>query len=393
MKRMFKMVNKIQDYEWGTQDYIAELIGLEKKDDKPWAELWMSSHEKAPSYLPELDMTLDKAIQANPHYFLSKEIAEKYNMKLPYLFKVLSSSKALSIQAHPNLDQAKTGYKKENELAIALGDYKRNYKDDNHKPELICALTDFHAMCGFRPSWEIINYLSMLDLPPLFDNFSEFKRLGDSASWAKLFNEILRVSGDKKQAILERVRKNLSSLTDDYTNTWIAKLLDSYPNDIGAISPLFLNTFMLKPGQAIFLEAGLLHAYLQGSGIEIMANSDNVLRGGLTPKNIDVDELTSILKWDMKKADIQNYPSEQELINYEIPISEFSLRKLNLHGNYKLVNGKPTMLLLVSGNLVVKSASEILRVEKGESIFLTGQAKDVELSGQALVFIASTGTN
>lgn len=150
---------------------------------------------------------------------------------------------------------------------------------------------------------------------------------------------------------------------------------------------------MLKPGQAIFLEAGLLHAYLQGSGIEIMANSDNVLRGGLTPKNIDVDELTSILKWDMKKANIQNYPSEQELINYEIPIGEFSLRKLDLHGNYKLENGKPTMLLLVSGNLVAKTASEILRVEKGESIFLTGQAKDVELSGQALVFIASTGIN
>ncbi len=390
MKKMFKMVNQIQKYDWGSQAYIANLLGIEKKDDEPWAELWMSAHKKAPSFLPSLEMNLDQAIEKNPQAFLSKEIAIKFDNKLPYLFKVLSSDKPLSIQAHPNLMQARKGFSKENELGIALTDYHRNYKDDNHKPELICALTEFHAMCGFRPAKEIIYNFSQVQLTTFLDNFQEFKDKQDSISWKKVFTEILTASVEKKQQILNRVKDNISLIIDEYTRNWIDKMFAYYPEDIGAISPLFLNTFVLKPGQAVFLEAGLLHAYLRGTGIEIMANSDNVLRGGLTSKNVDVEELTSILQWGMAKPDIQEFSADDKLVNYKIPIEEFSLQKLNLKGQETLSANRPIMLLVINGQAELSCGEEALQINKGESVFITGEAQVVVIKGNAQVFIAST---
>lgn len=390
MKKMYKMENQVQKYEWGTKDFISSLLGLKKQDDSPWAELWMGAHSKAPSFLPYLNLTLDKAIKLNPQAFLSKEVADKYNNNLPYLFKVLSSRKPLSIQAHPNLEQAKAGYQKENDLGIDLSDFTRNYKDDNHKPELICALTEFHAMCGFRPAEEIVELFSDLGLTTIFENFASFQNKQDSESWSVLFKEILNASVEKKQQCLEHTIKNIHLLKDKYTKDWLAKLFDIYPNDIGAISPLFLNTFKLEPGQAVYLQAGFLHAYLQGTGIEIMANSDNVLRGGLTPKNIDVAELTSILQWKMEKAKIQTYPPKENLIEYKIASQEFSLKRLNLQGEYKLLNSRPTIILIISGQVEVKCNGETKEINQGQSIFITAQAEEIKLKGQALLFIAST---
>lgn len=390
MKKLYKMENNVQKYEWGTSDFIANLLGITKDDEIPWAELWMSAHEKAPSFLPEIQLSLNRAITNNPNEFLGKSIAEEYDNKLPYLFKILSAEKPLSIQAHPNLEQAKRGYERENKEGIDLTNFIRNYKDDNHKPELICALTEFHAMCGFRPATEIIDYFTQINLKNSLSEFSDFEKNPSPENWKQVLREILKADVEKKLHILNILTGNLHILNDQYIRGWLSKLLIQYPNDIGVLSPLFLNTFILKPGEAIFLKAGILHAYLKGTGIEIMANSDNVLRGGLTPKNIDVKELVSILNWEMEKPKIQSYDSNQEVTTYQIPIKEFSLKRVNLSGELALDNNEPTMIIVIDGNLVVCSENESMSISQGDSIFIVSDAKKVNLSGDALLFIAST---
>ena len=393
MKKLYKMQNQIQKYEWGTTDFIAKLLQVEKNHDRPWAELWMSAHDKAPSFLPEIDKNLNTAIANNSQEFLGKEVASRYNHKLPYLLKVLSAEKPLSIQAHPNLEQAKKGFDRENQKGIKLTDFVRNYRDDNHKPELICALTEFHAMCGFRPPEEIINLFTQLRIISLLDNFTQFMDNPTPENWKIVFTEILNAPVEKKQQLLEKSIKNFHLLSDEFIRSWISKLLVIHPNDIGVISPLFLNTFILHPGEAIFLQAGVLHAYLAGAGIEIMANSDNVLRGGLTSKNVDVKELNSILQWKMEMPDIQTYNLNQEVISYRVPINEFCLKRVNLTGKIKLNGGAPIMILVIEGETEVSCEGESQKLVQGESLFVTSEARELELSGKALMFLAGTKTN
>ncbi len=393
MKKLYKMENKIQKYEWGTFDYIASLLQLENNSAEPWAELWMSAHDKAPSFLPEIRSNLNTAIANNPQEFLGEKVAKNYKNKLPYLFKILSANKPLSIQAHPNLEQAKRGFKLENEQGILLTDFIRNYKDDNHKPELICALTEFHAMCGFRPASEIINFFNQLGLNKVLREFSAFEKEAKADNWEKVFIEIIAGSVEKKLQIVELVINNIHDLNDEFVKDWVLKMMIHYPNDIGIISPLFLNTFILQAGEAVFLKAGILHAYLQGTGVEIMANSDNVLRGGLTPKNIDVKELVSILEWEMKEPEIQSYNFNSQVISYQIPINEFSLKRVKLTGELKIKNEKPTMIIVVEGETQVTCGEEFKKVKKGETIFVTSEAKEFTLAGQALLFVASTNDN
>ncbi len=392
MKKIYTMQNQIQKYEWGSKDYIAKLLQVKNSSNEAWAELWMSAHEKAPSFLPEINLSLNTAIANNPLDFLGEEVAINYDNKLPYLFKILSAERPLSIQAHPNLKQAKAGFARENKSGISLSDFYRNYKDDNHKPELICALTEFHAMCGFRQATEIIDYFTQLDLNRCFSEFTKFEKDSTPQNWEKVLIEILTASVEKKLHILKTVVNNIDLLSDEFVRNWISKLLNYYPNDIGVISPLFLNTFILQPGEAIFLKAGVLHAYLYGTGVEIMANSDNVLRGGLTPKNMDVKELVSILCWEMKKPEIQSFSPEQKLISYQIPTNEFSLQRVNLVGELDLVNQRPTMIIVIEGNLIVTCGKETKKISQGESVFIISEAQNINIKGQGLLFIASTNS-
>jgi mannose-6-phosphate isomerase len=390
MKKIFKLDCVVQDYAWGATDYIPRLLNIENKENKPFAELWMGAHAKAPSIVKSTREALNKAIESNPTEMLGLECAHVFNNKLPYLFKVLSSKKPLSIQSHPNLQQAKLGYQQENEAGIALNDFYRNYKDDNHKPELICALTEFHAMCGFRKADEIIKNFKVCKLDHYLDSFILFTENKDKQSLKLLFSEILNSKGIKKGRLLNGLITNLYYLDDVLTQYWIEEMLELYPNDIGALSPLFLNTFILKPGEAIYLKAGILHAYLRGTGIEIMANSDNVLRGGLTPKNIDVKELLSILDTSMTTPEIQSKNQNDKVINYHIPINEFSLKRINLKGNHTIVNNKPSIALLINGSISICTDKECLNFDKGEVAFIPGSIQEYEISGEGLLFIAST---
>ncbi len=390
MKKIFKLKGIVQNYAWGNKSYIPNLLGIDNTDNKPFAELWMGAHSKAPSIIAESSKTLNIAIEDNPIELLGSKVAKNFNNKLPYLFKVLSSEKPLSIQAHPNLQQAQAGFAKENKQAIELTDFYRNYKDDNHKPELICALTEFHAMCGFRQADEIINNFKKCQLDEYLDSFKDFVDKKDSESLKILFAEVLSSKGIKKGRMLIALENSAPTLDDELTSMWVQKMMKLYENDIGALSPLFLNTFILQPGQAIYLKAGILHAYLQGTGMEIMANSDNVLRGGLTPKNIDVDELLSILDTQMARPEIQSYPDTNAITEYNIPINEFSLRRVNLHKTTAVANNGPSIAIVIDGNAKITSDRNVESLVKGDIVFISGDVNNYQLTGNGLIFIAST---
>ncbi len=302
---MYKMSNEIQFYAWGSKSFVQDLTQQSDKVGIPAAELWMGAHPKAPSkiMLADSEQTLNRFISSAPKKVLGNSHS-KYGRKLPFLLKVLAADKALSIQAHPDLDQAQYGFHREQKTRISIKSDKRNYHDANHKPELICALTDFYAMCGFRTYDQILVNFRKYELDRYFSRFEQFANLPDERSLRYLFNEILSCDADKKTRILDHIQLELDqddlfiehlNEADSNVRYWIQVLKDQFPDDIGILSPLFLNIIKLHPFEAIYLPARVLHAYLLGAGMEIMASSDNVLRGGLTSKNIDIPELISVL--------------------------------------------------------------------------------------------------
>ena len=302
------MKNTVLDYAWGSLTAIPELLGESNSANVPQAEMWLGAHPKAPS-LVSCDgdwKSLLELIETYPEEILGRDAARRFDNKLPYLLKVLAAAKPLSIQAHPSADQAREGFKRENGLAIPLDAPHRNYKDENRKPECLCALEPFWAMCGFRPIKQIVEL--MLAVCPL-ELAGEIKLLQSSEERQGLksfFKSLLTMDSMRRNRIIREVLKNVVNLsrTENPAFKWILKLSADYPRDIGILSPVYLNLICLNPGQALFLPAGVLHAYLEGTGIELMANSDNVLRGGLTPKHVDAPELLKVLIFESSPIEV-----------------------------------------------------------------------------------------
>ena len=257
MAEIYKLENEIKNYAWGSAEMIPALLGKANPDKEPWAELWMGIHPGGPS----------KTTVAGKAVLLS-EITE-----LPFLFKFLAAGKPLSIQAHPNLKQAAEGFERENKNCIPLSDPKRNYRDPNHKPEIICALTDFTAMAGFRETAESIELLSMVNgteqlIAALKDGYRSF------------LSALFGMNESERKALNDSVFRACESRAgNSLFNNLIShckELAESYPCDPGIISPLYLNVINLKPFEALFLPAGILHAYIRGFAMEVMANSDSI---------------------------------------------------------------------------------------------------------------------
>ena len=304
MKTIALLNNSIQEYEWGSFTAIPKLLGAKWPFDKPAAELWIGAHPKAPSkvYYNKKWISLLNLLEEYPEDILGKETASKFKNRLPFLFKVLAAEKPLSIQAHPDRTQAIEGFEKENQLKIALNAFNRNYRDENHKPELICALTPFEALNGFRPVNEIIANIEKV-CPNSLKEEKEYllSKPGETGVKA-FFHSLLTMEYDRKKAVIESAIINISdSMKNEPCFKWMIKLYEQYPDDIGAFSPLILNLVVLNSGQAMFIASKQLHGYLNGVGIEVMANSDNVLRVGLTSKHIDTEELLKVLDFKERK--------------------------------------------------------------------------------------------
>jgi mannose-6-phosphate isomerase len=370
---IFKLKNQIKYYEWGSPEWIPALLGIENTKSLPFAEMWMGVHPSGISTIADIDEHLDVFMERNSW------------SSLPFLLKVLAADKPLSIQAHPSKAQAIAGFERESREGFSINAPERNYKDPNHKPEIICALTPFKAMSGFREIAEIRLLLDAFGLND--DHFILLKTTLDyglRSFLQTLFELPVEIKNRISTHILEN-RQILCMRSPAFVEVWETAALFAtlYNGDPSVLSPLYLNLIDLKPGEAIFLPSGVLHAYIHGLGIELMANSDNVLRGGLTSKRIDVEELLNILKFSPFKPDIL-HPSP---VKYPAQTEEFSLSVLK---NAEKLDGKgPAIILVTEGMLTVSEDADKVVLKRGESAFFAPPCREkLHLHGDYTAYAA-----
>lgn len=398
MKQIGLMKNIIQEYAWGSYTAIPELLGNVSPAKTPQAELWMGAHPKAPSMV-KCDgnwKSLLELIEKNPLDILGEKVAEKFDNSLPYLFKVLAAAKPLSIQAHPSRDQAKRGFERENRVGIPIDAYNRNYKDDNHKPECICALSLLWALNGFRKISDIVGLMEKICPKGLKNELDNLRGEPNSLGLKNFFQAMMTMDRDRqKQIIADAITSAQKFIDDDQAYKWMIDLHREYPADIGIFSPVLLNLICLKPGQAMYLRAGELHAYIDGVGIEIMANSDNVLRGGLTPKHVDVPELLKVLNFEEREVDIlipeesNNYESIYSSSAEEFILSVISVKEGIIYNSP--LDRSVEILLCTEGNATVFDSGENDKIDiaGGRSVIIPAIVEKYSIEGNATLYKAA----
>jgi mannose-6-phosphate isomerase len=408
MPHIFKLKNQVKPYGWGSSRWIPELLGRKNPQGEPWAELWMGVHPEGPSQvsLRGEDLLLSALISRDPAYYLGEGINRAFGT-LPFLYKVLAAEKPLSIQAHPNREQAKNGWERENREGLVLNAPNRNYKDPNHKPEILCALSPFEAMCGFRTAGEIQRRLKALGelcpVPgPLETALVQLISSLDVSGGLKEFIRLLfGFPQEMRDALSDLVlqRRVLEKNHPEFSAEWrlSAYFAELYPGDPAVIAPLYLNCINLEPGEAIYLPAGVLHAYVHGFGVELMANSDNVLRGGLTAKYVDIDELIGILDFSPFCPEILAPPDPFPVFfNYPVPCREFSLSRWEGGGRESNFSGDgPFIFMVTQGSLTLsgKNPGEKWSLGQGESAFIPAgiAVRGLSLGGTYTLYAAGAG--
>ena len=376
--RLFRIEGKVQNYDWGGDRFIPNLVSEPIAPKTTYAEYWLGAHLKAPSKVitdtgsVSLELFLDQNITEN----LGEDVAKDFG-KLPYLFKVLDVSKMLSIQVHPSIAAAKIGYKKENEQGIPLTASNRNYKDENHKPEIMVALTDFWLLHGFLEQEKLVkNLKETLELSFLLNTFLEEGYLG-------LYKKVMEYSQEEVNTILRPLVKRIlpkfvnNELEKSSPAYWAAKSLnntDSEDIDKGIFSIYFFNILNLSRGEAVFQDAGVPHAYLEGVNMELMANSDNVLRAGLTSKHIDVDELIKNTKFEETIPNI--LLGDENIANGEVVFKtkakDFELSKIELTEtvSHASTSNSVEILMALKGAATVSQNKESISLNKGQSVLI-----------------------
>jgi mannose-6-phosphate isomerase len=378
--------NQVQAYAWGSLTAIPTLLGR-PPSSTPQAELWLGAHPSAPSRVVGKAGVepLGRYILYSPASALGPQVMSRFGPNLPFLLKVLAAARPLSLQAHPSLQQAQEGYSREEAQGVPRSAPHRNYKDPNHKPELVCALSTFHALCGFRKVEDSAGLLEALGL-----DAGRLRSQGLRAyfEWAMTLPPAQRtaLAAQAVRACQERPPEAFAREC-----AWAAQLGEQYPDDVGVVGALLLNLVTLEPGEALYLPAGNLHAYLEGVAVEIQASSDNVLRGGLTPKHVDADELLKVL--DFTDRPVERIHPKGALAVYETPAPEFELTRLELDGGeHVLPRRGPDILLVVEGSAVVRCGKDTQALGRGASVFVDhagGQA--ITVSGRGVVFRATVG--
>jgi len=398
MRTIKLLKNTVQNYAWGSPTAIPELLGEQNPSHEPRAELWMGAHPKAPSFV-NYDgqwLSLTELIAKYPQEILGNDVALAFNNKLPYLFKVLAAAKPLSIQAHPSLNQAKEGFEREIDRGIAIDAPNRNFKDDNHKPECICALSPFWAMYGFRNIPDILALMGRNCPVGLAGELDLLKKQPYPRGLKRFFTDLMTMDSQRQKRVVDEAIQNAHQYSDeDVAFHWMTRLSNEYPTDSGILAPLLLNLIELKPGEALFLPAGELHAYLEGVGMELMANSDNVLRGGLTPKHIDAPELLKMLNFKPRPVTILEavkknknervYPSEAD----EFVLSVVSV---SAGGPYQSSESRSVEIMLCTeGTAYIKDkgTQEIINIKKGDSAIIPAAVIGYSITGDALIYKAA----
>ncbi|MEI7627564.1 MAG: mannose-6-phosphate isomerase, class I [Bacteroidota bacterium] len=392
--KIFKIKGCIQHYAWGGNTFIPEMLGINNIDASPCAEYWLGAHPSASAQIldHEIGTTLYDLIKKDPVEALGESIYKNFG-ELPYLLKVLDVKQMLSIQVHPSKKEAGLGFDREEAAGIPINAAHRNYKDRNHKPEVMVALSDFWLLHGFKE--KSLLEKTLIDVPEFNILLPLFKRDGYQA----LYQFVMEMSVDEvnsflMQTVKREIRyKKEGLLTKADPGWWVSKLFEGEDHisniDKGVFSIYFFNIVNAKPGEAVFQGAGLPHAYLEGQNIELMANSDNVLRGGLTPKYIDVPELMKhtlfegIVPLVMKGNEIRTGEK-----NYPCPVPDFAISKIDLKSNisYSNVSVSMEILLVTEGGVVLNNS---MALKKGEAIcLLPGASYTLISSGHCTLFKA-----
>lgn len=380
---MDRLDNTIRPYAWGSTTAIAALLGTEPTGE-PQAEMWMGAHPGAPSRTGR--GTLVEVIDADPQGELGPAAVAKFGPRLPFLLKILAAGAPLSLQVHPNLAQAKEGYEDEESRGIPVAAGHRNYKDANHKPELICALTEFDGLCGFRDPSQTADLLESLEVDSLKPYVDLLRAHPEEAALREVLTAVLSADREDMARTVTEAATACARLGGDYAP--YADIAQHYPGDPGVIAAMLLNHVRLQPGEALFLGAGIPHAYLNGLGVEIMANSDNVLRCGLTPKHVDVPELLRIVRFEASDPGVlrPEASADGEEV-YETPIDEFRLSRYVLPQTTPardLTLPTPQILLCTAGS--VRTGD--IELAPGQSVFVPANEK-AEVSGPGTVFRAT----
>ncbi len=461
--RIFKLENTVQRYVWGSATGLEATLGIPNPGGKPAAELWMGAHPGAPSVaLTESGgFRLDELIAADPEGSLGARVASGFGPALPFLFKGLSAGAPLSIQTHPDKATAVAGFVRENLAGIPLGSPERTYRDDNHKPEMTVALTAFEGLCGFREPAEIRRNLALVPgarsaekyglvttfvpdgttVPDSDARLASGSGGGSAGFLRSLVAKLLGLSGAEKAGLLAACENEVTALLAAWKTgaegpaglmasereafRWVARLLELYPGDSGALMPLVLNHIVMRPGEAIFIGSGVMHAYLSGTALEIMANSDNVIRGGLTPKHIDLAELLHVVDFVPERPGLETAtspalaaagsaepgtPASKRFRDdwtgsprtgeetWPIHSPEFCLSRIVLAPNpeeggtparfFELLPDGPEILLCSQGSVLIGEGGGALELARGESAFLRADSGLCRIEGEGCLFRA-----
>jgi mannose-6-phosphate isomerase len=395
MPTLFALENSLKNYAWGSRVALAAIRG-EGSAPAPEAELWMGVHPLGPSRVltSQGERGLPELIASDPRVMLGENVACEFST-LPFLLKLLGVAEPLSLQVHPNADQARAGFAREEAARIARDAPTRNYKDDQHKPELIAALTPFTALVGFRDPRRTLRLFESLAAPALAPVIAAFS-VADA-------DRALRAAFELVMSENAALRRELASSTlaacraaanagGEFARelAWGARIGELHPGDPGIVLALALNLVVLQPGQALYLPARRMHAYLEGTGVEVMASSDNVLRGGLTPKHVDPREVAQVL--DFQPETVRPVATERagNELHYRTPAREFALSRIELEqGRAPIMDVRgPEILVATRGALEIERAGQRVPLGAGASVFVPAAGGTYTVTGTGTAFRA-----
>lgn len=389
--------NSIRAYAWGSRTALAELQGREPGTE-PEAELWVGAYARSPSRVAGSRETLPERIALDPVAHLGAEVARRYDEGLPFLLKVLAVDAPLSLQAHPSRRQAVEGFAREERDGVPRDAPDRSYRDANHKPEVICALTPFDALYGFRAVEDTVRLLAGFGVPAvtaLMESLPASEADGGSAALRELFTRVVGLRGAAGAELLDAVA---TACREDRGEPGFAaeravglRLALAYPGDVGVLSALMLNLVHLEPGEALYVPAGNLHAYLGGIGVEVMACSDNVLRGGLTPKHVDLPELLRVLDFHAeapcpwRPVAVEGSPERA----WRTPAPDFRLSVVEVAGGPCALDRRVSLLLCTAGTVTVHTEAGSVDLARGAAAYVPDCAAELRLTGYGTVYRAT----
>ncbi|NEE02481.1 mannose-6-phosphate isomerase, class I [Phytoactinopolyspora halotolerans] len=385
--------NPVRSYAWGSPTVIPALLGQEPTGE-PQAELWVGAHPGSPSTVAGDGRTLDRYIADDPETTLGAGVAERFGGVLPYLLKILAIERPLSIQVHPTIEQAQQGYAADDAAGIPLDSPKRSYRDRNHKPEMVVALTDFEALMGFREPRELVWLFEEIAPDEFADAIAMLKRHDGLRDLVTAWLNLPETEAGRLVRVLTEIA---AARQDREALRIVARLADVYPGDRGILLASLMIRVPLRPGDAAFVGAGVPHAYLSGVAVEPQASSDNTLRAGLTPKHVDTTEVERILRYEPHGGQ-RILPREcgpQEHVYPIMDLDEFRICRLELSGEEIRPSGYgPRVVLVVDGeaelrtgaNIVHSGQAEPMRLEQGRAAFIPSSEPSAVITGRGTAF-------